>query len=37
MPTAKFAATAVGHHSMLIVVGGGIKVEGKQIRVSTYH
>ena len=35
MPTARFDATAVGYHSMLIVVGGGIKVEGKWTRVST--
>ena len=35
MPTARYAATAVGYHSMLIVVGGGIKVEGKWTRVST--
>ena len=35
MPSAKFSATAVGYHSMLIVVGGGIKVEGKYTRVST--
>ena len=35
MPTARFCATAVGYHSMLIVVGGGTKVEGKWTRVST--
>ena len=35
MPTAKFNATAVGYHSMLIVVGGTIKVEGKLMRVAT--
>ena len=35
MPTARYAATAVGYHSMLIVVGGGVKVEGKWTRVST--
>ena len=35
MPSAKFSATAVGYHSMLIVVGGGIKVEDKWTRVST--
>jgi len=35
MPTARFHSTAVGYHSMLIVVGGGIKVEGKLSRVST--
>ena len=35
MPTARYGATAVGYHSMLIVVGGLIKVEGKLTRVST--
>ena len=35
MPSARFSATAVGYHSMLIVVGGGIKVEDKWTRVST--
>ena len=35
MPTARYHATAVGYHSTLIVVGGGIKVEGKCTRVST--
>ena len=35
MPTAKQCATAVGYHSMLIVVGGVIKVEGKWTRLST--
>jgi len=35
MPTAKDCATAVGYHSMLIVVGGQMKVEGKWTRVST--
>ena len=35
MPTAKFNSTAVGHHSMLIVVGGTIKVGGKLARVAT--
>ena len=35
MPTARSCATAVGYHSMLIVVGGGIKVEGKWIILST--
>ena len=29
MPTARFCATAVGYHSMLIVVGGTIMVKGK--------
>ena len=35
MPTARYCATAVGYHSMLIVVGGVIKVEGEWTRVST--
>ena len=35
MPTARCYATAVGYHSMLIVVGGVIKVEGKWTKVST--
>ena len=35
IPTARCYATAVGYHSMLIVVGGAIKVEGKWVRVST--
>ena len=35
MPTARCYATAVGYHSMLIVVGGGIKVKDKWTRVST--
>ena len=35
MPTARCNATAVGYNSMLIVVGGGIKVEGRWTRVST--
>ena len=35
MRTARCNATAVGYHSMLIVVGGVIKVEGKLIRIST--
>ena len=35
MPTARYAATAVGYHSMLIVVGGGIRVEDKGIMIST--
>ena len=35
MPTAKFNSTAVGYHSMLIVVGGTIKVDGKLTRVAT--
>ena len=35
MPTARQSATAVGYHSMLIVVGGVIKVENEWTRVST--
>ena len=35
MSTARSYATAVGYHSMLIVVGGGIMVEGKWARIST--
>ena len=35
MPTARYSPTAVGYHSMLIVVGGGIKVEGRWTMVST--
>ena len=35
MPTARQSATAVGYHSMLIVVGGVIKVEGEWTRLST--
>ena len=35
IPTARFCATAVGYHSMLIVVGGTIKVGDKWVRVST--
>jgi len=35
MPTAKFCTTAVGYHSMLIVVGGGIKVEDEWTIVPT--
>ena len=35
MPTAKSCATSVGYHSMLIVVGGVIKVEGKWTVLST--
>ena len=35
MPTARCYATAVGYHSMLIVVGGVIKVEHKLTAVST--
>ena len=35
MPTARCSATAVGYHSMLIVVGGKTKVEDKWTTVST--
>ena len=35
MPTARYSATAVGYHSMLIVVGGVTKVEGKWTTLST--
>ena len=35
MPTARYGATAVGYHSMLIVVGGATYMEGKWTRVST--
>ena len=35
MPTARHSATAVGYHSMLIVVGGRSKVEGELAVVST--
>ena len=35
MPTARYSATAVGYHSMLIVVGGIVKLEGKWIAEST--
>ena len=35
MPTARYHATAVGYHSMLVVVGGGIKVEGGWTAIST--
>ena len=37
MPTARYDATAVGYHSMLLVVGGGIrnKVESKWVVLST--
>ena len=35
MPTARACATAVGYHSMLIVVGGVIKVKGKWTISST--
>ena len=35
MPTARRSAIAVGYHSMLIVVGGAIKVEGIWTRIST--
>ena len=35
MPTARCSATAVGYHSMLIVVGGMIKVENEWTTIST--
>ena len=35
MPTARSCATAIGYHSMLIVVGGANKVKGKWTTVST--
>ena len=35
MPTARYGATAVGYHSMLIVVGGGMKLESKWTIIST--
>ena len=35
MLTARCHATAVGYHSMLILVGGGIMVEGKWTRLSS--
>ena len=35
MPTARSCATAVGYHSMLIVVGGIANIEGKGTRLST--
>ena len=35
MRTARYSATAVGYHSMLIVVGGGVKVRGRLTRIST--
>ena len=35
MPTARCYATAVGYHSMLIVVGGGIIVKDEWTRLST--
>ena len=35
MPTARSDATAVGYNSMLIIVGGAIKMEGEWIIVST--
>ena len=35
MPTARYNATAVGYHSMLIVVGGTTIVENKWTGVST--
>jgi len=35
MPTARCRASAVGYHSMLIVIGGELKVKDKWTRVST--
>ena len=35
IPTARYNATAVGYHSILIVVGGGFKAQGKWTRIST--
>ena len=35
MPTTRCLATAVGYHSMLIVVAGGIMVDGKWAIIST--
>ena len=35
MPTARFSPTAVGYHSMLIVVGGGSKIEDTWTVLST--
>ena len=35
MTTARSCATAVGYHSMLIVVGGALKVEGNWTAIST--
>ena len=35
MPTARYCATGVGYHSMLIVVGGHAKVEGEWTKIST--
>ena len=35
MPTARYCATAVGYHSMLIVVGGYAYVEGEWTTLST--
>ena len=35
IPTARYSATAVGYHSMLIVVGGYAWVEGKWTTIST--
>ena len=34
MPTARHSATAVGYHSMLIMVGGGIKLEDEWTIIS---
>ena len=35
MPTARVGASAVGHHSMLMVIGGKAKVNGKWTAIST--
>ena len=35
MPTARWYATAAGYHSILIVLGGGVKLEGKYTALST--
>ena len=35
MPTARYNVTAVGYHSMLIVVGGTTKMKGEWLTVST--
>ena len=35
MPTARSCTTAVGYHSMLIVIGGKAKVKGKWTAIST--
>ena len=35
MPTARYSATAVGYHLKLIVIGGGTKMDGRWIKLST--